>query len=425
MTIRPPRIFYGWYLVGAASVMTMLVATVVFYGFSLFFVELRDEFGWSAAATAAAYSFQRAQGGIAQPISGFLINRFGPRIMSVISMALIGVGLVLLSRTNTLWHFYGGSLVVSLGASVGFIYAYNAAIVAWFRRHRKRAIGIVYIGSPLAGLMLGGIGYLIATLGWRDAFLVSGIIIFAIGIPLSLMLRSSPEPYGLRPDGDPHDANATQEVRTAAPAARIGLTVRQAIRSRVFWALALAMGAESLALNGLVVHQKAHLLNVGFASATANLIIQAMVLGQLLGRIPFAMFADRFEMRRIAAVLFGIAAVGVLAFAYAGTLWLLALAALCIAVAHGTLAPMRPALVADYCGTRSFAALFGIFEIPSILGGVIGPFMLGRFVDIQGTYVNGLIVAAIVPALVVPLILTVPRAIYRTTPAPEPPAARA
>ncbi|MSQ26004.1 MAG: MFS transporter [Dehalococcoidia bacterium] len=412
MPLRPPRIFFGWYLVAAASVMTMLVATVVFYAFPLFFVELRAEFGWSAAATAGAYSFQRAQGGIAQPISGFLINRFGPRLMSIISMILIGLGLILLSRTNALWQFYAGSLIVSLGASVGFIYAYNSAVVAWFHRHRKRAISIVYIGSPLAGLLLGGVGFLIASLGWRDAFLACGIITFAVGIPLSFMLRPSPEPYGLRPDGDPHDAEASLETRTAPPAARAGLTVRQALRSRVFWVLAIALGTESFALNGLIVHQKAHLLNVGFAGAAAVLIIQAMVLGQLLGRVPFAMLADRFEMRRLAAVLFGLAAVGVLAFAYAGTLWLLALAALCIALAHGTLAPMHPIIVADYFGTRSFAALFGLFEIPSVIGGVLGPFLLGRAVDLQGTYVTGLIIAAIVPALAVPLVLTVPKAPY-------------
>ena len=77
-----------------------MVATTVF-GMGLFFAELRAAFGWSAAATAAGFSLQRLQGGVLQPLSGFVVDRVGTRIMSFLGVLLVGIGFVLFSQVTS------------------------------------------------------------------------------------------------------------------------------------------------------------------------------------------------------------------------------------------------------------------------------------------------------------------------------------
>ncbi|MCH8196364.1 MAG: MFS transporter, partial [Chloroflexi bacterium] len=85
------KVFYGWYIVAACAALTTLLATVIF-SYSIYFSALRDAFGWSSTSTAAAFSFQRAQGGIAQPLAGFLVDRVGSRRMIFVGISIVGLG---------------------------------------------------------------------------------------------------------------------------------------------------------------------------------------------------------------------------------------------------------------------------------------------------------------------------------------------
>ena len=86
------RIFYGWWLTGIAA-LVMVVGTVpVFQGMPVWFVVLERNFGWSRAQLSLAFSLTRVEGTIMGPISGYLIDRLGPRRMVTIGLLLIGIG---------------------------------------------------------------------------------------------------------------------------------------------------------------------------------------------------------------------------------------------------------------------------------------------------------------------------------------------
>ena len=402
------KVFYGWYIVAACATLTTLLATVIF-SYSIYFAALRDTFGWSSASTAAAFSFQRAQGGIAQPLAGFLVDRVGSRRMIFVGISIIGFGFVLFSRINDLWQFYVVILVISLGMSIGFASPFNAALVNWFRKGRSRALGLVWSGTPLSGLLLPIVAVLVITLGWRDAALISGITVWCVGLPLALVVRHRPEPYGYLPDGDAPPEAAGQESASAVQRAQAqpatGLTVRQAIRSRSYWILSLGLGAEGAVTTALLIHMVAYLKASGLSIGAASAVLSAVALSYFLGRLPFAALGDRLDKRKLLVAIFAFEAVGFVAFGFADHIWTIGIFVVAVGLGHGAIVPLKPAAIADYMGTRSFASVAGVFDLPAVAGGIAGPVIMGLVFDWRGDYQLAIFGFAALMALMAPMTL--------------------
>ncbi len=107
------RIFYGWWIIIASSALSTYNNGILYYGFTAFFNPVVNEFGWSRAATAFAFSLKRLEGGIAAPIVGFFIDKLGPRKMSLFAVTIYGAGFLLLSRVDSLLTFYISFIPVS------------------------------------------------------------------------------------------------------------------------------------------------------------------------------------------------------------------------------------------------------------------------------------------------------------------------
>ncbi len=404
---RRPRVFYGWYIVAACAFQTMFLATTVF-SYGIFFSKIKTAFGWSSTATSAVFSFQRVQGGFAQPIAGVLVDRLGSRTMVLIGMALLGTGFILLSRIQSLWQFYAAVLVAALGMSLGFATVVNATLVNWFRRRRSFALGLVYSGTALAGFTVGLVGFLVVKFGWRDAAMMLGLSAWVVGIIVALVIRHRPEPYGYQPDGDPADVpGAAQAAPLRVPA---GLTVKEALRSRAFWVLSIGTGMEGMVTNAITIHQVKHLEGSGLTTGEAATVVSAVALAFFLGRLPFALVGDRFDKRPLLMGVSLLSAMGIASYAFAGHVWPIGLFVLFNGIAHGAIVPLRPAAMADFLGTRSFASIAGLSDLPSILGGVAGPIFMGLVYDQQGDYRIALFTFAGLLACTAPLYLLLGRA---------------
>jgi len=394
------RPFYGWYIVGITSFLTMYLSTAVIYGYSFSFVGMRNTFGWSATATSAAFAFQRIQGAFISPITGMLVDRLGPRKMITSGITVTSAGLILMSRIQNLWQFYLTALVVALGMSLAFNVPMSTLVVRWFKRNRSRALGLLMIGPPIGGLFVPIVGAVYSAWGWRDAILAFGISTGAIGIPLSLLLYNTPQQKGLLPDGDVPGS----DEEGSAGAAAVGMTVREALRSRAFWILSIALSIEGMALNGAIVHQVQHLRNEGLSEGGAATVVSVLATSYLVGRIPFTLFGDRLPGQLLAVAAVVSAGLGFLLFGFPSHLWAVALAILFLGIGHGVITPLRSIIGADYFGTKAFASIMGIFEVPFIIGAIFGPLILGAVFDWRGDYTFamvaiGLLIIASAPFL--------------------------
>src|SRR5882724_587981 len=195
--------FYGWIIV-IVTFISMAMGVNARTSFSLFFLPIVDEFGWECAVTAGAFSFGFLVSGAVSPMIGRMMDRFGPRAVMELGVALMAGGLLLAPLTTRPWHLYltigvmVGSGSVCLGYSGQSLFLPN-----WFNRRRGLAMGLAFAGVGIGSItLLPWAQHMIEQTGWRTACTAIGIVVLVVLAPINLLLRKRPEDIGLRPDGD-------------------------------------------------------------------------------------------------------------------------------------------------------------------------------------------------------------------------------
>ena len=140
--------------------------------------------------------------GLFAPIVGFLVDRFGSRTLIFFGTIVVGIGLILLSQTQSLAMFYGSFLLIAFGAGGCTLLVTMAVVANWFKKKVGIALGVMMSGVGASGLIVPLIVYLIDVYGWRLTLAVLGAGIWLLGIPLSFVIRDRPEKYGYLPDGE-------------------------------------------------------------------------------------------------------------------------------------------------------------------------------------------------------------------------------
>jgi len=170
--IDPRRLpfFYGWIVVAVAFV-TMGIGVNTRTAFSLLFPPILAEFGWDRAVTAGAFSVGFLVATAYVPFLGMAMDRYGPRVVIPIGIAITSLGLALAPLTTRPWHLH-----VTLGALVGggsifmTYIGHSLFLPHWFVRRRGLAVGIAFSGVGIGSMLLfPWLGRLIEASGWRAA----------------------------------------------------------------------------------------------------------------------------------------------------------------------------------------------------------------------------------------------------------------
>ncbi|HWP44509.1 MAG TPA: MFS transporter, partial [Blastocatellia bacterium] len=197
------RIYYGWVIVLVCFLVMTLIAPML-ASFSIFYVAILEDMKWSRADTALALSFYFVVSGMASPVAGDLIDRYGPRVVMPVGALLTAGAFLWISQMSAPWHFYAAfGIVGSLGATMFNIVPMTTVVSNWFVRNRGLAIGLVTGGQGLGQVGIPAIQYLIDTVGWRNAYIVLGAIILVVPSTLILLfLHRRPADRGLSVDDE-------------------------------------------------------------------------------------------------------------------------------------------------------------------------------------------------------------------------------
>ncbi|MBI2363802.1 MAG: MFS transporter [Deltaproteobacteria bacterium] len=381
-------LFYGWHMVAATCALRVLGAGLHSFGFTVFFLPLSQDLNLNRTSTSLAFSLARAEGAIEGPIVGHLLDRHDPRPIMLAAVLLMGVGYLLLSQVNSYVFFlivYLG--VISLAHAGGFMHAPMVLINTWFIRHRARAITISSAAFGLGGVLVAPIlSVIVQTWGWRWGAAIGGILFLAIGVPLSLTVRRSPESMGLLPDGDePARPQAVKDGQEQAIRSEVDVTVAEALRSFAFWGSVLAAAIRNGSYHAISVHFVPLMVWKGLSQSEAALLLSVYAFLGMASTLILGWFADKANKPRLTAVILFAGAAAMFLLILGSSLWSLCLFTMFFALVETTF-PLGWAVVGDLFGRKHYAKIRGYMVLFYTWGGVLGPVIAGAIFDRWATY---------------------------------------
>ena len=296
---------------------------------------------------------------------------------------------------NSIGLYFVAFTMLALGTSFSGFLPISATLVNWFFRKRSLAMGIAMSGMGVGGLFAPVLALSLTTLGWRTTAVISGFIIWSIGVPMSLLLRHKPEQYGYLPDGrQPASADGQQGSSPAARAtsgsdvtSESDFPAREALRTSAFWLLAAGHASALLVVSTVALHQVPHMVQqLGMSLEAAGGIVAYMMGMSIVGRLSGGFLADRINKRALlAACMLGHTA-GLLSLAYATNLVHLIMYGTFHGLAWGARAPTQQSIRADYFGRTSFATIVGFSSVVITVTSITAPIFAGWLADIRGNY---------------------------------------
>jgi nitrate/nitrite transporter NarK len=283
-------------------------------------------------------------------------------------------------------------------------------ISRWFRRNRGLAIGLAVMG-PIFGTPLVIVNTQIEqAYGWRVVLFGYGaIVLFGVTL-LSMLVRDRPEPYGLRPDGDPPQESDASEpaVGEATRQVDAGLTLHALLRTKEFWLFTGYLSGTFTINSAIQVHMIPYFeQDVGLTAAWSAVVMSVVYLTSGIGRIGGGYLLDRIDYRYVLAVVAAIMSLSLLYLQVVSvkSLWATVPFALMFGLSLGVLVPMRGAVGAIMFGTRAIGGVLGLLQGGSIAAGVVGPLVMGVIFDLNGNYSVAIWGLIAVGAFMVPLSL--------------------
>ena len=401
--------YYGWVIV-ATSLITLGVAFGVWYSFSVLYIAIINDFSWSRATTAGIFSLFTISHYLCAFLTGWLIDHFGPRLVIPVGALWLSLSLNLLTHARDLFDFYlVYGVMAAIGVSlIGFV-PHSTFLPRWFSKRRGLAIGLAMAGVGVGMLTIPPLmQHLISLQGWRYAYRILSIIVL-LTIPINLFFqRRDPQQIGLSPDTATiiHNSNLQETVKIKTDDflimdenwAATSWTSRRALQTKRFWYLAAGFFLGPFAIQGVLLHAVAGLVDGGMSAKGAAATFGLLGICGSVGKITLGFFGDRWNREKANTAGMVAATLGVLALAGVSLQPRLLpyIFALCFGFGYGAVAPLFPSIAADIFQGEHFGRIFGLLSLNLGFGGAAGAWFAGYIFDQTGSYQIAFIIDIIV-----------------------------
>ena len=382
MTDTPRAWYFGWNIVGASALITLL-SVGMRLSMGPFFLPLTQDMGFSRSLLASVVAVGMLFYGLAMPLAGYLVARYSTRFVLSLGAAIVVV--------SALWSVNARdpvSFMLSFGAmlSVGLAFASPVALTPvishWFKRKRGMALFFLSTGS-MAGMaiMTPVMALGIEAWGWRQTLLVFAALFACLTLVAAwfVMRDEAPEHADLLADQIPAPGD------TPAPPI-VSLDLREVIRTQPFWLVFLGLFACGYSMNLLGTHGMPMLMDHGFDAFSSSMGVGLIGLVAIAGTVMLGSLADRVPRRNLLAVIYGIRGLGFFALVAVGTHFELYLTASIGGLVWAGSIALSSAILADVYGVRLVGVLYGLGYLGHQIGGTLSSWLGGWGYETFGTH---------------------------------------
>jgi sugar phosphate permease len=403
------KYYYGWVVVWVVFV-ALLVSAGVRAAPTVLINPLESELGWGRAAISAAVSVGLLLYGLSGPVAGWLMDRFGPKRLTLLGLLIIGGSTLLGATVTELWQlnlFWG----VLSGIGTGIVAPVLGATVAnrWFVERRGLVLGILGAAASAGQLVsVPTLMWLVVEVGWRMGTVILAAGALLVILPVLLFMRDDPASLGLRPYGEgTNESPAAQQSPAPEPGTaladaegREGSVVLRAFRSPVFWLLSGSFFICGATSNGIIgVHFVPHSIDHGIPEVTAASVLALMGAMNFVGTIASGWLTDRFDPRKLLAVYYSGRGLSLLLLPFVTDFGGLAVFAVFFGLDYIATVPPTVALVADRFGRAHVGAVFGWVFFGHQLGAALASYLGGVARDSFGDSQLAFLVAGVLAVM--------------------------
>ncbi|MGE3798776.1 MAG: MFS transporter [Thermomicrobiales bacterium] len=388
MRSRTSTLYHGWIVVGVAVVSTLIVFGIRSIP-SVFVKPLEAEFGWSRTQISMVFAVGLLCTGLAAPLGGALMDRFGPRRVLSLSLALIGSSILLSVWMTTFWHFlllWGILSGIGTGAANGVGPTISNR---WFVQRRGLVQGLFGAGTSAGMLLLIPlISWIVVANGWRAATVVAATCAFALIPFVVLFIRDSPAAVGLQPYG------ATSATPAPQRPAAVRATMARAIRTPEFWLLSGSFFICGASSNGIVgTHFIPHAVELGHSEVAAAGVLAFMGSMNFVGTLGSGWLTDKHDPRKLLAMYYILRGMSLFLLPMVSGIEGLTVFAIIFGLDYIATVPPTVALTADVFGRQNVGMVYGWVFCAHQVGAAIAAQAGGLIYDRFGEYTIAFLMA--------------------------------
>jgi sugar phosphate permease len=233
------------------------------------------------------------------------------------------------------------------------------------------ATGVLMAGVGSAGLLVPLVTRVVDTIGWQMAMMILGLVVILVVSPLSFIIRSHPENRAYSPAPEP----VLEEQKFQVQHNENEVGIKQALKNRVFWHIAIAYTFHFLVGLAVVTNIMPYLSTIGITRNTASFLVSALAIGDIIGRLLFGWAGQRLDRRYTAASGTALVTLSLLLFTcvmpVAG--WVILPAVIIVGAGFGGTVTVHSVLLRDYFGTGKLGSIIGFSVGITRIGVMIGP----------------------------------------------------
>jgi MFS family permease len=382
------RIFYGWWIVAAAFLNLFFAVGMIFYGFPVFYPALAESLEFTRAQLTQGFLLGFLIAGLPFGlVAGTVIDRIGARWVILAGVGLIGMSLLLMGFMTKLWHYELLCIAEVLGYVLAGPIGNQVLVAKWFEARRGRAMGYVYLGLGLGGVVAPLLSNaLIRNFGWRHAIEAIGLLVMVVLIPVGIFVtRSDPADLGLLPER-PFGGNGSVRPAVEGHSVFVSIDVQSAVRTTNFWLILAGSTVVIGAIGAVIQHFILFLKDQGYSATMASRFFTALLVSSLGGRVLVGYLADRFRKKDIMALFYGTLSLSVLLLNvahYPAAIWVFVAV---FGFSMGADYMLVPLVAAECFGTFSLGKLLALIIMGYSLGQWGAPWIAGRIFDARHSY---------------------------------------
>ncbi|GAB4333893.1 MAG: MFS transporter [Candidatus Abyssubacteria bacterium] len=394
-------IYYGWWIVGACSLILFVCAGIGFSTLPVFFDYLLEDISESRRVISFAGTIAAVAAGLSAPLVGWVVDRRGPRAVMLFGTVLLSVAFILLggmTRPRQLHILY---LLVGFGLTATTLIPCQTLISRWFELRRGRAMGIITMGNAVGtAVWIFVASRMIDAVGWRLTYGIFGIIIATVSLPLIFfVIRTSPQSMGME-RGDQADLSENRKLSAGQLVVEEpGYTIMEVFRTASFWLIFSATFFVVFASSGFGLHAIPFLTEQGIPHTRASAIWMLVHLVSIVSRLFFGYVSEKYQKRYFASaanISRTVCLASLILFALGqvpGSAAVLLLVSI-YGVGMGCNAVMNPLIISETFGVKSFGKIMGALALPYTIGMGLGMYAGGHLFDLLENYNVAFIVFA-------------------------------